>query len=95
MQVPAATPKHFFESLLLFLETKTTQQQLKKKKTKNQEHPLLFALNTSFIKDSMISRDYTQCVKALKGMQLKNGFFFFFQHVMVQVTNRTEVTAAV
>lgn len=32
MQVPAATPKHFFESLLLFLETKTTQQQLKKKK---------------------------------------------------------------
>lgn len=57
---------------------------------------MLFALNTSFIKDSMISRDYTQCVKALKGMQLKNGFFFFFfQHVMVQVTNRTEVTAAV
>lgn len=77
MQVPAATPKHFFESLLLFLETKTTQQQLKKKnKNKNQEHPLLFALNTSFIKDSMISRDYTQCVKALKGMQLNNGFFF-------------------
>lgn len=75
MQVPAATPKHFFFWKFIIIPKKQNHTTIKKTH-KNQEHALLFALNSSFIKDSMISRDYTQRVKALKGMLLKNGFFF-------------------